>query len=186
MKATQVRKGNILRIDGVLYRVMSMDHVTPGKGRAHVQTKLRNLVEGTQTEMRFRSTDDVDKVTLETREMQYLYGDSEGYHFMDTRTFEQARLNEDALGDATSYLVADAVLTIEWFEGNPIGVQLPPVVELRVVETAPGIKDATASAQRKPATLQTGLVIQVPSFIEQDEVIRVSTIDGTYAGRATE
>lgn len=184
MKATNIRKGNILRIDGKLFRVMSMDHVTPGKGRAHVQTKLRNIKEGTQTEMRFRSTDDLEKVALETKQMQYLYGDSEGYHFMDTSSYEQVHLTEDALGETVPYLIPNSTLMMEWFEGAAVGVELPPVVELRVVETMPGIKDATASAQRKPATLETGLVIQVPSFIEQDELIRVNTADGSYAERA--
>ncbi len=184
MKATNIRKGNILRINDVLYRVMNMDHVTPGKGRAHVQTKLRKLVDGTQTEMRFRSTDDVEKVALESKEMQYLYSDGEGYHFMDTTTYEQVKLTDELLGDATSYIIPDTLIMMEWFEGKPIGIELPPVVELRVVETTPGIKDATASAQRKPAKLETGLVVQVPSFIEEGEVIRVSTLDGTYAERA--
>jgi elongation factor P len=184
MKATNIRKGNILRINDTLYRVMNMDHVTPGKGRAHVQTKLRKLADGTQTEMRFRSTDDVEKVALESKEMQYLYSDGDGYHFMDTATYEQVNLSNEMLGDAKNYLVPDTVIMMETFEGAPIGVELPPVVELKVVETMPGIKDATASAQRKPATLETGLVIQVPSFIEQDEVIRVSTVDGTYSERA--
>jgi elongation factor P len=184
MKATSIRRGNILRIDGVLWRVLSMDHVTPGKGRAHVQTKLRNLIEGSQTEMRFRSTDDVEKVALESKQMQYLYNDQQGYHFMDTETYEQAALTGEVLGDTVQYLIPDAMLMMEWFEGNPIGIELPPVVDLRVVETAPGIKDATASSQRKPATLETGLVVQVPPFIEPDEVIRVNTADGSYAERA--
>lgn len=184
MKATNIRKGNILRIDRNLYRVMNMDHVTPGKGRAHVQTKLRKLQDGTQTEMRFRSTDDVEKVALESKEMQYLYSDGGGHHFMDTTSYEQAGLSEELLGDAIQYLVPNALVTMEWFEGQPIGVALPPTVELKVIETMPGIKDSTASAQRKPATLETGLIVQVPSFIEQDEVIRVSTIDGSYSERA--
>ena len=184
MKATNIRKGNILRINGTLYRVMNMDHVTPGKGRAHVQTKLRKLNEGTQTEMRFRSTDDLEKVALESKEMQYLYSDGDGHHFMDTTTYDQINLSNEMLGDVTNYIVPDSLIMMETFEGTPIGVELPPVVELKIVETMPGIKDATASAQRKPATLETGLVIQVPSFIEQDEVIRVSTVDGTYSERA--
>ena len=184
MKATNIRKGNIIRHNNVLYRVLSMDHVTPGKGRAHVQTKLRNILEGTQTEVRFRSTDDVEKVALETKQMQYLYGDQDGYHFMDTTTYDQVMLSEEALGDNVKYLLPEMTVSMEWFEGNPIGVELPPVVELKVVETAPGIKDATAQAQRKPATMENGLVVQVPAFIEEGEVIRVSTIDGSYSERA--
>jgi elongation factor P len=184
MKATTIRKGNIIRHNNVLYRVLNMDHVTPGKGRAHVQTKLRNLLDGTQTEVRFRSTDDVERVVMESKEMQYLYGDQDGHHFMDTATYEQVMLSEDALGDGVKYLLPEMTVSMEWFEGKPIGVELPPVVELKVVETAPGIKDATAQAQRKPATMENGLVVQVPAFIEEGEVIRVSTLDGSYSERA--
>jgi elongation factor P len=163
---------------------MRMDHVTPGKGRAHVQTKMRNLLDGTQTEMRFRSSDDVEKVALESKQMQYLYNDADGHHFMDTSSYEQIRLDDEQVGDAKNYIVPDSVVTMECFEGAPIGIELPPMVELRVVETDPGIKDATASAQRKPARMETGLLVQVPSFIEQDELIRVSTTDGSYSERA--
>lgn len=184
MKATAVRKGNIIRHENGIYRVMVMDHVTPGKGRAHVQLKLRNLIDGTQTEARLRSSDDVERVHLETREMQYLYNDGDGWHFMDTGTYDQVALTADDLGDATQYLLPETMVMVEWVEGRPIGVQLPPTVDLKVVDTAPGIKDATASAQRKPATLETGLVVQVPSFINPEEVIRVSTQDGSYSERA--
>ena len=184
MKATQIRKGNVLIINQVLYKVLVMDHVTPGKGRAHIQTKLRNLIDGTQTEVRFRSADDVEKVHLETKSMQYLYDDQEGYHFMDTESYEQVMLTREALGDNVNYLMPEMMVSIEWIEGKPIGVELPPVVELKVVETAPGIKDATAQAQRKPATMENGLIVQVPSFIEEGEVIRVSTLDGSYSERA--
>jgi elongation factor P len=183
MKATQIRKGNILRINNVLWRVLVMDHVTPGKGRAHVQTKLRNLQEGTQTEMRFRSDEDVERVALEQKQMQYLYNDQQGYHFMDTTTYEQVALADDDIEDAKPYLVADSVVQMQWFEGRPLAVELAPTVDLKVVETPPGVKDATASAQRKPATLETGLVVQVPAFIEEGEMIRISTIDGSYSER---
>ena len=184
MKATNIRKGNILQINGTLYRVLIMDHVTPGKGRAHIQTKLRKLDDGTQTEMRFRSTDDLDRVALETKEMQYLYGDQQGYHFMDTATYEQMTVTQEALGDAVHYIIPNATIVMETFEGRPVGIQLPPVVDLKVVDCPPAVKDATASAQRKPATLETGLVVQVPAFIQQEEMIRVNTADGTYAERA--
>ena len=183
MKATQIRKGNIIRVDGKIYRIINMDHVTPGKGRAHVQTKLRNLIDGTQTEVRFRSTDDVERVQLEQKDMQFLYADGEGFHFMDTETYDQVALQAEHLGEATQYMIPDLTVQLQWFEGTPVGVELPPVVELKVVETPPGVKDATASAQRKPAKLETGLTVQVPSFIEEEEVIRVSTIDGSYSER---
>jgi elongation factor P len=183
MKATNIRKGNTVRVKGALYRVLVMDHVTPGKGRAHIQTKLRNLVDGTQTEMRFRSDEDIERIVLEAKEMQFLYGDQDGYHFMDTTTYDQVPLSEELLADTKPYLVADAVIQMQWFEGKPVALELPPVVDLKVIETTPSVKDATASAQRKPATLETGLVVQVPAFIEEGEMIRVSTIDGTYAER---
>jgi len=184
MKATQIRKGNIVRIDGTLYKIMNMDHVTPGKGRAHIQTKLRSLLEGTQTEKRFRSDEDIEKVMIESKEMQYLYSDGDGFHFMDTTTYEQVALPSDTLGDAVQYLIPESTINLEWFEGNAIGVDLPPVVDLKVVETPPGVKDATASAQRKPAKMETGLVVQVPSFINEGEVIRINTTDASYSERA--
>ena len=183
MKATQIRKGNIIKIDDTLYKVMVMDHVTPGKGRAHIQTKLRKIMDGTQTDKRFRSDEDVEKVFIETKEMQYLYEDGDGWHFMDNATYDQVALTPDLLGDATKYLIPDTVVQVQWYGETPLGVELPSVVELKVVETPPGVKDATASAQRKPAKMETGLVIQVPSFIEEGEMLRVNTIDGTYSER---
>lgn len=183
MKATTIRKGNIVRINSAIFRVLVMDHVTPGKGRAHVQTKLRNLLDGTQTEMRFRSDEEIERVMLEQKAMQYLYSDQQGYHFMDTTSYEQVALSEEAIAEAKPYLVVDSVLAMQWFEGRPIAVELPPVVDLKVVETPPSVKDATASAQRKPATMETGLVVQVPAFIEEGEMIRVSTLDGSYSER---
>ena len=184
MKATNIRKGQLLRINGTIFRVRSMDHVTPGKGRAHIQTKLRNVQAGTQTEVRFRSDEEVERIALESKQMQYLYKDQQGYHFMDTATYDQVALSAETLAEATSFLIADLVIELQWFEGKPVAVELPAVVDLKIVETPPAVKDATASAQRKPATLETGLVVQVPAFIEEGEVIRVSTIDGTYAERA--
>ncbi len=184
MKATQIRKGNIVRIDGTLYKIMRMDHVTPGKGRAHIQTKMRSLREGTQTEKRFRSDEEIEKVMIEIKEMQYLYNDGNGYHFMDTTTYDQVQLSADTLGNAVQYLIPDSTLNLEWFEGDAIGVDLPPMVELKVIETPPGVKDATASAQRKPAKMETGLMVQVPAFINEGEVIRINTTDASYSERA--
>ena len=184
MKATQVRKGNIVRIDKVLYKIMNMDHVTPGKGRAHIQTKLRNLLEGTQTEKRFRSDEEIERVVIEAKQMQYLYADGDGFHFMDTTTYDQVHLTGETLGNAVQYLIPEETIQLEWFEGNAIGVDLPPTVDMKVIETPPGVKDATASAQRKPAKMETGLTVQVPAFIEEGEMIRVNTADGSYSERA--
>ncbi len=184
MKATEIRKGNILRVNNEPHRVLAMQHITPGNWRGMVQTKLRNLRSGASAEIRFRSEDEVEKMNLDTKQMQYLYHDQHGYHFMDTETYDQMALADEDLGDTMSYVVPETMISMEWVEGKPVGIELPSAVDLKVVETAPGIKGATASAQRKPATLETGLVVQVPSFIEEGEMVRVSTIDGGYLERA--
>lgn len=184
MKANEMRKGMVLRVDGQVYKVLEAMHRTPGNLRAFVQAKIRNVVTGLQTEQRFRSEDDIERVYIDTKQMQYLYHDAEGYHFMDTESFEQFALGTDVLGDTMSYVVPESTVTMDWFEGTPIGVEVPAAVDLKVTETTPGIKGATASAQKKPATLETGLVVQVPSFINEGEHVRVSTDDGSYLGRA--
>jgi elongation factor P len=184
MKATEIRKGNILKVNNDPHRVLAMQHITPGNWRGMVQTKLRNLRSGSSAEIRFRSEDEVEKMTLDTKQMQYLYHDQHGYHFMDTETYDQVALANEDLGDTMSYVVPEAMVTMDWVEGKPVGIELPSAVDLKVVETAPGIKGATASAQRKPATLETGLTVQVPSFIEEGEVVRISTLDGDYLERA--
>ncbi len=184
MKATEIRRGMVVKVDGTLFRVLSMQHITPGNWRGMVQTRLRNLRTGSNTEVRFRSEDEVEKASTDTKSMQYLYHDHHGYHFMDTDTYDQVALADDALGDAMSYVLPETTILMEWIEGQPVGIELPSAVDLKVVETAPGIKGATASAQRKPATLETGLVVQVPSFINEGELVRVSTQDGSYLERA--
>jgi len=184
MKATEIRKGNIIKVGNDLFRVLAMQHITPGNWRGMVQTKLRNIKTGSSSEIRFRSEDEVDKIALETKQMQYLYHDANGYHFMDTDTYEQVALSDEVLGDTMSYVIAETMIEMEWHDTTPLGIELPTTVDLKVVDTAPGIKGATASAQRKPATLETGLVVQVPSFIEQGEMIRVATEDGSYLERA--
>jgi len=184
MKATEIRKGMVLKVDGNLFRVLSMQHITPGNWRGMVQTRLRSLRSGSNTEVRFRSEDEVEKVSTDTKSMQYLYHDHHGFHFMDTDSYEQVALADDVLGETMSYVLPETTILMEWIEGQPVGIELPAAVDLKVVETAPGIKGATASAQRKPATLETGLVVQVPSFIDEGEVIRVSTQDGSYLERA--
>lgn len=184
MKANDIRNGQILRIQGELYRVLSFQHRTPGNLRAFVQAKLRSLRTGAQNEVRFSSTEELDRVSLDTRQMQYLYHDAAGYHFMDTETFDQVALADDVVGDIMPYVIPESTVIMEWFDGKPVGLELPAAVDLKIVETAPGIKGATASAQKKPATLETGLVVQVPSFIEEGETVRVSTQDGSYLGRA--
>jgi elongation factor P len=184
MKATEIRKGNVIKYNGDLWRVLTMMHITPGNWRGMVQTKLRNIKQGTNTEVRFRSEDEVEKISFKPRKMQYLYHDQQGYHFMDVETYEQFALSDDVVGDSMDYVIPDSTVDMDWYDGAPIGVELPAAVDLRVIETAPGIKGATAAAQRKPAKLETGLVVQVPSFIEEGERVRVSTQDGGYLERA--
>ena len=184
MKANEVRKGMVIRVDGNVYRVLQMTHRTPGNLRAFVQAKLRNVKTGLQKEDRFRSEDDLERVYIDTKEMQYLYHDAQGYHFMDTESYEQFALGDDVLGDTMSYVIPESMVTMDWFEGNPVGVEVPSSVDLKIVDTAPGIKGATASAQTKPATCETGVVITVPSFINPGDVIRINTESGEYQGRA--
>jgi elongation factor P len=184
MKANEMRKGMVLRVDGTVFKVLEATHRTPGNLRAFVQAKMRNVISGIQSEQRFRSEDDIERVYIDTKQMQYLYHDNEGYHFMDTESYDQVALRDDVLGDTMSFVVPESMVTMDWFEGNPIGVEVPSSVDLKVVETAPGIKGATASAQKKPAKLETGLSVQVPSFINEGERVRISTEDGSYLGRS--
>ena len=182
--ATQIRPGMIIKFNNELHTVFSMVHRTPGNLRGFVQAKMRNLRSGSMIEHRFSSEDKVERVALDEQEMEYLYDDGEDYHFMNTETFEQMHLNKDALGDGVHYLVANMKVNIEFYEGKPISVELPPSVELTVIETEPGLKGATVSNVTKPAKLETGLIVQVPPFINQGERIRVSTSEGTYLERA--
>jgi len=185
MKANEMRKGMVIRFEGNVYKILEAQHRTPGNLRAFVQVKLRNVITGLGTEQRFRSEDDVEKVYLDTKTMQYLYHDAQGYHFMDTDSYDQFALSDEALGDTMSFIIAESTVTMDWFEGKPVGIEIPPSVDLKVVETAPGIKGATASAQKKPAKLETGLVVQVPSFINEGEIVRIGTENSDYLGRAT-
>ena len=182
--ATQLRVGMIIQHQSDLWRVMNVVHVTPGNWRGMVQTKLRNLRSGTQTEYRFRSEDKVERVTLEQHDMEYLYEGDGQYHFMNTETFDQIALERDVLGDAVNYLTPNARIQVEFHEGTPMGVSLSKTVDLRVTETAPGLKSATVTNVLKPATTETGLVVQVPNFIGEGDVIRVDTETGEYLSRA--
>lgn len=183
--ATQLRVGMVIQHNDDLWRVMNVVHVTPGNWRGMVQTKLRNLRTGTQTEHRFRSEDRPERVTLEQHEMEYLYESDGEYHFMNTENFEQVALDADALGDAVHYLIPNARIIIEFHEQNPMGVELPKTVDLKVTDTAPGLKTATVTNALKPATTETGLVVQVPNFINVGDVIRIDTSTGEYLQRAS-
>jgi elongation factor P len=182
--ATQLRKGMIIKVDNKLFRVFDRQHVTPGNLRGFVRVKMRNIQNGSMAEEKFRSEDIVERVSLEQKEMQYLYNDAEGYHFMDTTTFDQVQLGADLLGDVVGFLKPEMSVEVEFYGENPIGVEIPQTVDLKVVETTPGIKGATATNQLKPAKLETGVVVQVPPFINEGDVIRVNTETGEYQTRA--
>lgn len=182
--STQLRPGMIVKFNNDLYSIFSMVHRTPGNLRGFVQVKMRNLRSGSMTEHRFSSEDRVERISLEEQEMEYLYDDGESYYFMNTENFEQMHLQSDLLGDAVNYLTPNMKVTVEFYEGKPMSVELPPTVDLKVIETEPGLKGATVSNVTKPAKLETGLVVQVPPFINEGEKIRVSTSEGTYQERA--
>jgi elongation factor P len=182
--ATQLRPGMIIKHNNDLHSVFSVEHRTPGNLRAFIQAKLRNLRTGAMFEHRFRSPDPIEKITVDEVDMEYLYTDGDAYYFMDTSTYEQTHLTRDTLGDAVDYLIPNLQIKVEFFDGKAVGVELPQIVELTVVETEPGLKSATASSVTKPAKTETGLVVQVPPFINEGEKIRVDTSEGAYLSRA--
>ncbi|HYL77798.1 MAG TPA: elongation factor P [Bryobacteraceae bacterium] len=182
--STQLRPGMVIKFNNELYSVFKMEHRTPGNLRGFVQVKMRSLRSGSMTEHRFSSEDRVERAALEEIEMEYLYDDGEYYYFMNTENFEQMHLTREILGDAVDYLVPQLKVNIEFYEGKPISVELPPTVDLKVIETEPGLKGASVSNVTKPAKLETGLVVNVPAFIGEGEKIRVSTSEGTYQERA--
>ena len=174
----------VIKFEGDLYSMFSVFHRTPGNLRGFVQAKMRNLRTGAMTEHRFSSEDRVERAMLDEHEMEYLYGDGEYHYFMNTETFEQIHLTGETLGDAVQYLTPQLNVKVEFYEGRPMSVELPATVDLTVVETEPGLKGASVSNVTKPAKLETGLVVQVPPFINTGEKIRVSTTEGTYQERA--
>jgi len=182
--ATQMRPGMIIKHNNDLHLVFSVEHRTPGNLRAFIQAKLRNVRTGAMFEHRFRSGDAIDKITVDEVQMEYLYNDGDDFYFMDTSNYEQTNLKRDTLGDAVDYLTANLQIKVEFYDGKPVGIELPQTVDLTVVETEPGLKSATASSVTKPAKLETGLVVNVPPFINEGEKIRVDTSEGTYLSRA--
>ena len=174
----------VVKFNNELYSIFKMEHRTPGNLRGFVQVKMRKLSSGTMMEHRFSSEDRVERAALDEQEMEYLYDDGEYFYFMNTETFEQMHLTKDLLGDATGFLVPNLKVAVEFYEGKPISVELPPSVDLMVVETEPGMKGASVSNVTKPAKLETGLVVQVPPFISEGEKIRVSTSEMAYLERA--
>jgi len=183
VQATRLRKGMLIKQGNDLFRIMELHHLTPGNKRAHIQARMRNIRSGSLADHKFRAEEDVERAVLDEREMQYLYNDGDHYYFMDTSTYEQIHISAEAMGDSKDYIIPDAIIRVEFYDVEPVGIELPPTVDLVVKETVPGIKGATASAQVKPATLETGLVVQVPPFVNEGDKVRVSTETGEYQSR---
>ena len=184
IQATRLKKGMLVKVGADLFRVLDLQHVTPGNLRGFVRVKFRNIRNGSLSDQKLRSEDSIERAMLDEREMQYLYKDGESFHFMDTSTYEQLHIPEEALGESVNYIIPEATIKVEFYGAEPVGIELPPTVDLKVEDTAPGIKGATASAQVKPARLETGLVVQVPPFVNNGDTVRVSTETGEYLSRA--
>ena len=181
--ATQMRPGMIIKYKDDLHLVFSVEHRTPGNLRAFIQAKLRNIRTGSMFVERFRSPDPIERVHVDSVKMEYLYNDGDDFYFMD-ESFEQTVLKRETLGDAVEYLTPNLQIDVSFHDGKAVGIELPTAVEMTVVQTEPGIKSATASSVTKPATTETGLVVQVPAFINEGEKIRVDTAEGAYMSRA--
>jgi elongation factor P len=179
-----MKKGMLIKIGQDLFRVLELQHVTPGNLRGFVRVKFRNIRNGSLADQKLRSEDFVERATLDEREMQYLYRDGDAFHFMDTSSYEQLHIDAEALGDNVNYLIPDALIKVEFYGTEPVGIELPQTVDLVVEDTAPGIKGATASNQIKPARLETGLVVNVPPFVNNGDKVRVNTETGEYLSRA--
>jgi elongation factor P len=182
--AGDLRPGVKVEVDGVPFLVTDFQWVKPGKGGAFMRTKLRNLRTGAIIERTFRTEEKLPTADLEEKRVQFLYQSGDEFHFMDTETYEQFFLSEDQLGDARKYVKEEMVVTIVSHRGTPLAVEVPTFVELTVAETEPGVRGDTASGGSKPATLETGAVIQVPLFINVGDRLRVDTRTGTYIERA--
>jgi elongation factor P len=173
----------LIKLGNDLFRILDLQHFTPGNKRGFIQARMRNIRTSTQADQKFRAEEDVERATLDEREMQYLYSDGDHYYFMDTSTYDQIHIAAEALGESVHFLIPDAIIRVEFYETEPVGIELPQTMDLIVKETVPGIKGATASAQVKPATLETGLVIQVPPFVNEGDKVRVNTETREYQSR---
>lgn len=179
-------KGQAIKVDGKLYTIVDFEHVKIGKGGAVYQTKLKNIIDGSIQNIRVRSEEILEEIELQKTPYEYLYSQGSEHYLMDLKTYDQITLDDDAFGDGVKYLKPNMQVVIDSYEGKPISITLPNTVDLKVVETTPEIKGATAQAQTKPATLETGAVVQVPAFVKQGEIIRVDTRTGLYVTRVKE
>ncbi len=183
LPATQLKVGMAILYDNHLYRVAGLAHVTPGKGRGMMQVKLYSFKNDSHYEKRFRSDETIENVHVEHKEMEYLYESDGAYVFMDVKTYDQAEIPSAVLGSAVNYLLPNIRLKVQFYEGNPVGIDLPIMVELKIVETDPPLKGATASASPKSATLETGIVVKVPQFLQIGDEIRIDTRDDSFVER---
>lgn len=183
VKATQLRPGMIIQHQGDLYTVFSVEHRTPGNKRGSMQTKMRSLRTGAIVDYRFRAEEFIERAIMDDVEFEFLYGDASGYHFMNLQSYEQISLDKEILGDVVDYLIPNLQVKIEFYEGKAMGVLLPDTVDLTVTATEPTVQKATASAVGKPATLETGLVINVPPFVNNGDKVKVDTSEGRYIQR---
>lgn len=184
VKATQLRPGMIIRHEGELFSVFSVEHRTPGNKRAAMATRMRNLRSGSIIDHRFRAEEFLERAIMDEAEFQFLYAEGDSYHFMNTENYEQIQLSKEMLGEAVYYLLGDMNVTIEFYEGKAMSVLVPDTVDLKVVDTEPTVQKATASAVMKPAKLETGLTIQVPPFVNNGDRVKVDTSEARYVQRA--
>lgn len=185
INASDFRNGVTVEMDNGIWTIVSFLHVKPGKGAAFVRTKLKNIVTGGVIERTFNPTDKFPKALIETKEMQYLYADGDMYHFMDLETYDDLALSHDQVADAIPFVKENTNVTVRFFKGAPFSVAAPNFVELTVTNTEPGFKGDTAANTTKPATLETGLTLQVPLFVEIGDVLKIDTREGgEYLGRA--
>lgn len=183
ISAGEFRNGVTFELEGNVYQIVEFQHVKPGKGAAFVRTKIKNIITGGVVEKTFRPTEKFEKAHIERKNMDYSYNDGDLYYFMDNETFEMTPLNKDQLGDALKFLKENMTVKLLSYKGNVFGVEAPTFVELQIVDTEPGFKGDTATGATKPATLETGAVINVPLFVDNGEVIRVDTRTGEYMER---
>ena len=183
ISVTELRRGVVFELDGELYRVLEYHHTKPARGNAYIRTRNRNLRTGATVEKTFVSGDRVQDVRLDHRTVQYLYNDGSHYYFMDVDTYEQVALSKETLGEIVDYLTENMNLQMSSYQGEPLDIELPTTVDLEVIHTEPGFKGDTASAATKPATVSTGLQVQVPLFVDVGDVIRIDTRDGSYVTR---
>ncbi|MFN2441666.1 MAG: elongation factor P [Thermoanaerobaculia bacterium] len=184
MNANDLRNGMVILFNGDLCKIMEFRHHTPGNLRAMVQAKLRNLRTGNQFEHRFRSGDPIEQAFIETHEMEYLYSDGHAHHFMNTTSFEQIEISEEELGAAGNWLQPGLKMQVQFYEAKPIGIEMPKTLKAKVADTQPMVKSATANASYKPATLENGIVVQVPPFVEVGEELVIDPTDNRYIERA--